>query len=214
MVTTEPIVRRSQPTERHEVVIIGGGNAGLSVAARLRRARKGLDVAVVEPSQTHYYQPLWTLIGGGVFRKEDTVRDEAKYIPGGVAWIRDAVVEACPDDKALVTARGTRVEYDYLVVAPGIQIDWGKIKGLKEALGRAGVCSNYSYDSVDSTWRFIREFKGGNALFTHPNTPIKCGGAPQKIMYLADDHFRKAGVRDKTEVTFLHGGGSIFAVPK
>ena len=209
-----PFISRSQPTVRHQVVIIGGGNAGISVAAQLRRKRKWLDIAIVEPSETHYYQPLWTLVGGGVVPKEVTRRDEARYIPEGVTWIRDAIVEACPEDNALTTARGTRVEYEYLVVAPGIQINWGQIKGLKEALGHDGVCSNYSYEHVDKTWQFIRDFKGGTAIFTHPNTPIKCGGAPQKIMYLADDRFRKAGVRDGSKVIFATAGGGLFSVPK
>lgn len=199
---------------RHQVVIIGGGNAGISVAARLRRSRKDLDVAIIEPSRKHYYQPLWTLVGGGVVRKEVTERNEADYVPKGVAWVQDAVVQVCPDDNAVVTSGGTRVGYDFLVVAPGIQIDWAKIKGLPEAVGRDGVCSNYSYEHVDKTWDFIRDFKGGTAIFTHPNTPIKCGGAPQKVMYLADDHFRRAGVRDRTRVVFASANASIFGVQK
>ena len=199
---------------RHQVVIIGGGNAGISVAARLRRSRKDLDLAIIEPSRKHYYQPLWTLVGGGVVRKEVTERNEADYVPKGVAWIQDAVVQVCPDDNCVVTSGGTRVGYEFLVVAPGIQIDWAKIKGLPEALGRDGVCSNYSYEHVDKTWEFIRAFKGGTAIFTHPNTPIKCGGAPQKVMYLADDHFRRAGVRDRTRVVFASANASIFGVQK
>jgi sulfide:quinone oxidoreductase len=216
MLATErpPVVSRSQPTEHHQVVVIGGGNGGISVAAQLRRKRKSLDIAIVEPSDIHYYQPLWTLVGGGVVSKEVTRRAESRYIPRGVSWLREAAVEICPEDNALVTARGTRVEFDSLVVAPGIQINWGAIKGLRESIGRDGVCSNYSYEYVDRTWEFIRDFKGGTAVFTHPNTPIKCGGAPQKIMYLADDHFRRAGVRDRTNVIFASAGGAIFSVPK
>jgi sulfide:quinone oxidoreductase len=199
---------------RHQVVIIGGGNAGLSVAARLKRAQRDADIAIVEPSAKHYYQPLWTLVGGGVFDKKVTEHDEAPYIPRGVSWIRDAVVQMCPDEDTVVTSDGTQVSYDYLVVAPGIQLDWQKVKGLPEALGRDGVCSNYSYEHVEKTWEFIRTFKGGNAIFTHPNTPIKCGGAPQKVMYLADDQFRKAGVRDKSNVIFATAGAGIFSVTK
>jgi len=209
-----PIISRIQPTVRHQVVIIGGGNAGISVAAQLRRKRKALDVAIVEPSDVHYYQPLWTLVGAGVAPKEVTRRSEERYIPSGVTWLRDAVVEVCPEDNALTTARGTRVEYEFLVVAPGIQLNWKAIPGLQDAIGRDGVCSNYSYEYVDKTWKFIRDFEGGTAIFTHPNTPIKCGGAPQKVMYLADDHFRRSGARDKTNIIFASAGGSIFSVPK
>jgi sulfide:quinone oxidoreductase len=211
---TSPVSVSAGRAVRHQVVIIGGGNAGLSVAARLKRAHGNADIAIIEPSGKHYYQPLWTLVGGGVFDKKVTEHDEAPYIPAGVTWIRDSVAQMCPDEDTVVTSDGTQVSYRYLVVAPGIQLDWHKVKGLPEALGRDGVCSNYSYEHVDKTWEFIRAFKGGNAIFTHPNTPIKCGGAPQKVMYLADDQFRKAGVRDNSNVIFATAGAGIFSVPK
>jgi sulfide:quinone oxidoreductase len=200
--------------QRHKVVIIGGGNAGVSVAAQLVRRLKGLDVAIVEPSEKHYYQPLWTLVGGGVFRKQVTERPEASVIPKGVAWIRDSVAEICPEENALLTGSRERIGYDYLVVAPGIQINWDRVEGLEEALGKDGVCSNYSYDLVDKTWEFINGFKGGTALFTQPATPIKCGGAPQKIAYLADEVFRKNGVRGQSKIVFMSGQPGIFAVEK
>ncbi len=199
---------------RHEIVIIGGGNGGISVAARLCRKLRSPDVAIIEPSDKHYYQPLWTLVGGGVFPKERSEHDEASVIPPAAEWIRDTVAEVQPEKNVLVLASGKTVAYEFLVVAPGIQIEWGKIKGLTESIGKEGVCSNYSYDWVDKTWEFIRSFKGGNAVFTQPSNPIKCGGAPQKIAYLADDHFRKAGVRDESNVIFASALPSIFAVKK
>jgi sulfide:quinone oxidoreductase len=200
--------------ERHKVVIVGGGNAGISVAARLRRKLKGLDIAIIDPATTHYYQPLWTLVGGGVFPKERSAHPEASVIPKGVTWIQDAVTELRPDENAVVTAGGKRVEYEFLVMAPGIQINWGAIPGLVESLGKDGVCSNYSYDTVDKTWEFISTFKGGTAVFTQPSTPIKCAGAPQKIAYLADDAFRKQGVRDGSSMIFTNGGPKLFSVEK
>jgi sulfide:quinone oxidoreductase len=202
------------PLVRHQVVIVGGGTAGITVAARLRRTGTPLDIVIIEPSTKHYYQPLWTLVGGGVFPKEASEREEAHLIPTGVTWMRDAVTEFDPEHNAVVTREGKRVSYDFLVVAPGIQIDWDKVKGLPEAIGRDGVCSNYAYEYVSYTWECIQHFSGGNAIFTMPNTPIKCGGAPQKIMYLADDYFRRSGVRTRSRVIFASAGSSIFAVKK
>ncbi len=193
---------------KHKVVVVGGGTAGISIAARL--CKKGLDVAIIEPSDKHYYQPLWTLVGGGICPKEETERNEADYIPSGATWIKDNVSEFNPDENLVVTANGSKIAYDFLVVAAGIQIDWDKIKGLPEAIGKDGVCSNYSYETVESTWEFIRNFKSGNAIFTQPATPIKCGGAPQKICYLAEDYFRKEGIRDKANVTFVTATPTIF----
>jgi sulfide:quinone oxidoreductase len=207
-------IQRQGEAIHHHVVIIGGGNGGISVAARLRKAVKGIDVAVIDPSTKHYYQPLWTLVGGGVFPKERSQREEASVIPQGVAWIRDAVRECCPNENALLTGSGARIEYEYLVVAPGIQVNWDGIGGLPEALGKDGVCSNYDYRTVDKTWEFINGFRGGTAIFTQPGTPIKCGGAPQKIAYLADDAFRRNKAREGATIIFATAGASIFAVEK
>lgn len=198
-------------SEKFEVVIVGGGTAGISVAARLRK--KGLGVAIIEPSDVHYYQPLWTLVGGGIVPKEETRRSEGDYIPEGAAWIKERAAEFSPESNEVITQSGKRIGYDYLVVCPGIQIDWDKIKGLPEAIGKDGVCSNYSYEYVDKTWEFIKNTKSGNAIFTQPNTPIKCGGAPQKICYLAEDYFRLHGVRDKVTVKFISAAPTIFGSP-
>jgi sulfide:quinone oxidoreductase len=199
-------------TTRHDVVIVGGGTGGISVAARLRLARPALTVALIEPSEKHYYQPLWTLVGGGVFPKEVTERDEADYVPAGVTWIKDRVSAFDPERKTVSLAGGGEVGYEQLVVAPGIQLDWAKVDGLEAALGKDGVCSNYRYDLVDSTWRFLKGFGGGNAVFTFPSTPVKCAGAPQKIMYLADDHLRRTGVRARSKVIWASASPGIFGV--
>jgi sulfide:quinone oxidoreductase len=199
---------------QYQVVIVGGGTGGIMVAAQLMAQPNPPEIALIEPSTRHYYQPLWTLVGGGVFPREQSMRDEADYIPRGVTWLQEYVTAFDPDANSLTLRNGETITYDYLVVALGIQIDWGKIKGLKESLGKHNVCSNYSYDTVECTWQSIRNFRGGRALFTQPSTPVKCGGAPQKIAYLADDYFRKSGVREQSTVEFYHAGASIFAVKK
>ncbi|MBK8257172.1 MAG: NAD(P)/FAD-dependent oxidoreductase [Polyangiaceae bacterium] len=201
-------------TQHHSILVVGGGTGGLSVAARLRNQERPPDVAILEPSEKHYYQPLWTLVGAGVFDKETTERPEKDYIPDGATWIKDAVARFEPDANTVVTKSGQRITYDQLVVALGIQLDWGKIKGLEGHVGKGGICSNYLYTTVDSTWKALRDFQGGNAIFTFPSTPIKCAGAPQKIMYLADDWLRKTGVRDRSKVIFASAGAGIFGVKK
>ena len=202
--------------KHYRVVVVGGGSAGISVAARIVKASKGLErnVAIIDPADKHYYQPLWTLVGGGISKKETSERDMKSVIPKDVIWIQDAVDSFEPDQHVISTKGGRKISYDYLVVAAGIEVHWEGIKGLKETLGKNNVCSNYSYEYVDYTWEVIRHFEGGQAVFTHPNTPIKCGGAPQKIMYLADDYFRKAGVREKTNIIFGSANEAIFDVFK
>lgn len=198
----------------HSIVIVGAGTAGISTAARLANMASPPDIAIIDPSETHYYQPLWTLVGGGVFDKEVTARPQAEYIPPGVTWIKDFVASFDPENKTVHLKGGQSVTYDSLVVAAGIQLDWDKVKNLKENLGKHGICSNYSYNTVDSTWENIRNFKGGKAIFTFPTGSIKCAGAPQKIMWLAEHWFRKIGVRDKSEVVYASATAGIFGIPK
>ncbi|AIZ63569.1 pyridine nucleotide-disulfide oxidoreductase [Hymenobacter sp. DG25B] len=205
-------MKTSQISQHYQVLIIGGGNAGLSAAAQLLLADRQLDVAILEPSAKHYYQPAWTLVGGGAYDIHDTERNEADFIPKGATWLQEAAASFEPEVNVVVTASGQRLGYDYLIVAPGIQLDWYKIKGAKEALGKNGVCSNYGYELAPYTWECVKNFKGGTALFSAPNTPIKCGGAPQKIMYLASDNWRKRGVLNKADVHFTTGGGVLFGV--
>ncbi|MEZ0486729.1 NAD(P)/FAD-dependent oxidoreductase [Fibrella aquatica] len=199
-------------TPHYQVLIIGGGNAGLSAAAQLLRKDETLQIGIIEPSVKHYYQPAWTLVGAGQFAIQDTEKPEHDYIPEGAFWIKDAVVTFQPNQNQVTCRSGDVIGYDSLVVVPGIQLDWSKINGLTETLRKNSVSSNYSFNSAAYTWELIKNFKGGTAVFTNPTTPVKCGGAPHKIMYLACDYWRKNGVLDKTEVHYISGAGAIFAV--
>ena len=199
----------------YQILIIGGGNAGLSTAAQLLRKNSRLDIGIVDPSEKHYYQPAWTLVGAGVFDVKKTIRNEADVIPKNTHWIKDGAAEFLPEENTVICTSGTKLTYDYLIVAPGIQLDWHKVKGLKETLGKNGVCSNYTYDQAPYTFEALKSLKvGAKVIFTNPNTPIKCGGAPQKIMYLAADYLRKHGILKQSEVHFYSGGSIIFGVKK
>jgi sulfide:quinone oxidoreductase len=198
----------------YEVLIIGGGSGGITVASQLANADNPPSMGIVEPNESHYYQPIWTLVGAGAVDRESSVRDEADFIPAGAEWLQTRAVSFEPDGNKVELEDGSSVTYDYLVVAAGIQLNWDAVKGLPEALGKDGVCSNYSYETVNSTWEAMRNFKGGNAVFTFPATPIKCAGAPQKIMWLAEHFFEKQGIRDESEVIFASATASIFGVDK
>ena len=192
-------------TAKHQILIVGGGTAGITVAARL--LRKGYrDVAVIEPSSTHYYQPLWTLVGGGQAKASTTERAESSVMPTGVRWIKNAANAFDPDNNTVTCADGAVYEYDVLVVCPGIQLDWKATEGLEEALGRDGVSSNYRFDLAPRTWDFIRTMRSGTAVFTVPSGAIKCAGAPQKIAYLASDYWRKQGVLKDIDVHLVMPG--------
>lgn len=198
---------------KYQIVIIGGGAAGITTASQLLTANSNLDIALIEPSEKHYYQPAWTLVGGGAYNPEATAKETREIIPDSVTWIKDYCDRFIPENNQVVTKSQQTITYDYLVVCPGIQLDWHLIAGLSEALGKNGVCSNYLYEQAPKTWETIQNFSGGTAIFTYPNTPIKCAGAPQKIMYLADEAFRKQGVRNKSQILYCTATGGIFGVP-
>jgi sulfide:quinone oxidoreductase len=195
----------------YQILIVGGGAAGITAAAQLKRARPELELAILEPSQHHDYQPGWTLVGGGVFSLEETRRREVDLIPAGVTWIREGAASFDPASNSLTTSGGSRLSYDVLVVATGLKLCWDAIEGLPEALGSGGICSNYSRSMAAYTWECLQAFKGGTALFTCPPMPIKCPGAPQKIAYLADDLFKQRRIAAK--VIYATATPGIFGVP-
>ena len=198
--------------EQADVVIVGGGSAGLATAASLLERDRSLDIVVIEPCETHDYQPGWTMVGGGVFDVRDTRRAEASVIPAGVRWIKGAVASFEPEQDQVTLEDGSVVGYRALVVAPGNTLDWAAIDGLPETLGKNGVTSNYSYDTAPYTWDLVQTLKGGTALFTQPPMPIKCAGAPQKAMYLSCDHWLRTGVLKDIDVQFHNAGAVLFGV--
>ncbi|XP_059162689.1 sulfide:quinone oxidoreductase, mitochondrial-like [Physella acuta] len=207
-----------QPRERaaakkYKLVVVGGGSGGCAVAAKF--SSLGKECAVIEPNNMHYYQPIWTLVGAGLKGFQSSVQPMSQVLPQSCEWIQERAVKFDPQNNTVELASGDKVQYDYLVVAMGIQLDYGKVKGLLDALEHdTTVASNYHPRWVNKTFPALQQFRGGNAIFTFPNTPIKCAGAPQKIMYLADEFFRKACVRDQTKVLFNTSLGVIFGVKK
>lgn len=197
----------------HSVLIIGGGAAGITVAAELKRFEPSLDIAIVEPSELHSYQPGWTLVGAGIFTRRQTERCVEDLIPKGVTWIRAAVTAFDPDANRVSLSDGRSVRYAFLVACPGLKLDWDKIEGLSDTLGRNGVCSNYRPDTAEYTWRLIQDFRHGTALFTQPAMPIKCAGAPQKILYLMADHLRLRRRLAASTLEFCLAGEVLFGVP-
>lgn len=196
--------------KNHQVLIIGAGTAGIMVAAQLKKANSALDVAIIDPADMHYYQPAWTLVGANAYNFAETGRTMKSLIPSGVTWIKEHAATFDTDNNKVTTKEGTEITYEYLVVCPGLTIDPTMIEGLAEAMDKGVVCSNYT--NPEHTWKVLNNFKGGTALFTQPPTPIKCGGAPQKIMYLAEDHFKKSGAKKNTDIVFATPGSVIFGV--
>ena len=142
------------------------------VSSQLKKADSSISVGLIEPASTHYYQPAWTLVGANTYQFEDTARPMGSLIPRGVEWIKTYADKLDPEHNSVRARDGKTYTYDYLVVAPGIKIDNSLVEGLSEAIDKGVICSNYT--DPKHTWDVIRKFKGGTALFTQANTPIKC----------------------------------------
>jgi sulfide:quinone oxidoreductase len=192
----------------YQVLIIGGGTAGIMTAAQLLKQKKTSSIAIIEPADTHYYQPAWTLVGAGTYDYDKTGKPMAEVIPDGAQWVKDKATGFDAVNNTVHTSKNGDITYDYLVVVPGLAYDFSLVPGLGEAMDKGVVCSNYT--DPKHTWDVIKNFKGGTALFTQPATPIKCGGAPQKIMYLAESHWAKSNTKSNTNVIFATAGTVIF----
>lgn len=195
-----------------EVVIVGAGAGGISVAASLKSRQPDLKIAVIDPADIHYYQPGWTMVGGGIFDPQSTAKTMGSLIPEGVHWIKSAVAAFEPEKNAVILDGCRVVKYDRLVVCPGLKLDWNGIEGLEETLGRNGVTSNYRYDLAPYTWELVQNLESGRALFTQPPMPIKCAGAPQKAMYLSGDAWFRKGALKGIDIQFMNAGGVLFGV--
>jgi len=194
----------------NQILIVGGGAAGIATASSLLKRDRTLDITIIEPSDNHYYQPGWTMVGAGIFNKEETRRDTIAVWPTGVKRIKGSVIKFEPEQNLVTLSDGTSLKYNILAVACGLKLDWDAIEGLNEALGQNGVTSNYRYDLAPYTWKLVKEMKGKDAIFTQPAMPIKCAGAPQKAMYLSCDHWLKKNQLNEMNISFCNAGPVLF----
>jgi len=220
-----------------KILIVGGGLAGMSTAARLTNSLVNPDITIIEPEANSVaYQPGQTLVAAGLWKKDDLIYHRDDFVPAGAKLVKEKAIEFDPDNNTVKTDKGTEIKYDFLVIAAGVKLNYAGIKGLEEvgelyssgnnidavkALTNKGVSSIYTADGAEQTWNNMQSFidraiKGEKVkgIFTHPNTPIKCGGAPKKIMYLANARLNEAGAeaRANADLHFYPNGGTMFGI--
>jgi len=204
----------SKPKSK-KVVVIGGGSGGIGVSAML--GNEGFEnVSVIEPKDVHYYQPIWSLVGANAAPNSKSVRPMKEIFPASAKWIKNSAFHIDPENNMITLDDGSKVEYDLLVVSAGIESLWDGIPGLKDALDdeNSGVVSIYDYNYVQKCWKNIEGFTQGRAIFMMPSTPVKCPGAPQKIMWLFEERMRDLKIRDRVSVEWWVPGGAMFGVKK
>lgn len=207
-----------------KIVIVGGGAAGCTMANYLTNNLDSPKITIIEPDpQSVRYQPGQTLIGAGVWTVGAIMKDSADFFPSDAKWIKDSVVEFDPDNNQVKTSKGKSVDYDFMVLATGLQLNYDAIEGLdKDMIGSRGLSSVYFANGATKTWAVMQDFinkaknKEVQGLFTHPNTPIKCGGAPKKMIFLTRSRLLENGeqTRKNATLTFLPNGGKMFGVPE
>jgi len=198
--------------KHYDVVIVGGGAAGIAVASSILKRAPRLHLAIVDPADKHFYQPGWTMVGAGIFDPVSTGRPTSSVIPKGATWIKQAVQSFEPEGSRVMLADDSYLDYDRMVVCPGLKLNWDGVEGLVDSLGSNGVTSNYSYKTAPYTWELVQNLKSGRALFTQPPMPIKCAGAPQKAMYLSSDYWYRQGLINQIDVQFYTSTPGLFGV--
>ncbi len=207
----------SESSVRGKIVIIGGGAAGITMAAHLADRLRHDDITIIEPESMHRYQPGYTLIAAGIFQPSEIERPTAALMPTGVKWLKDRVVALEPDRNRVITAANGPVGYDFLVVAPGCQVDFNLVEGITAAsLGSGGAHSIYDFVGAQRCGEAMRKLpamKEGRLVFTDTYTKMKCGGAPKKIALLTEDLLRRNGVRERFVCTYFNND-TVLMKPK
>jgi len=202
----------STSNQQFDVVIVGAGSAGIAAASSILKRDGAVKIALIDPSDDHYYQPGWTMVGGGIFNVESTHRLTQTLIPNSAVWLKASVASFKPDDNCVVLHDGAEIEYRQLIVAPGLVLDWAGVEGLESALGNNGVTSNYRYDLAPYTWELVQDMKQGRAVFTQPPMLFKCAGAPQKALYLSASHWLSENRLADIDIQFYNAVGVLFGV--
>ncbi|SHE81039.1 sulfide:quinone oxidoreductase [Bacteroides faecichinchillae] len=199
-----------------KIVIIGGGAAGISMAARLNDWLDEPDITLIDPSDRHFYQPGFTLIASGVYQPDEVWRKQEDCMPSGIKWIKDSVAAIDPNKNQVATKNNGKIAYDFLVLTPGLQTNWEKVEGITQAtLGEGNAHSIYDFEGAQKTWKALQEFSktGGKAIYTDTYTKHKCGGAPKKICLLTDDYTRKQETRDKADLHYYTASKELYDIP-
>ena len=204
-------------TNRRQFLSLAAGAAGAALANRLSDRLDGAQITIVDGRAEHWYQPGFTLIAAGLKPGSYSVSQTTDWLPRDITLVAEYAAEIDPEARRVTTMGGTALDYDYLIVANGLTLDWDAIEGFSlDMVGENGIGAHYAGPSyAEATWRAMDRFtdEGGQGLFLRPATEMKCAGAPLKYTFLTDDFARRKGTRGNMEITYAAHSKSLFGVP-
>jgi sulfide:quinone oxidoreductase len=187
------------------------------MANRLVKRLDGATITLVDPRVEHLYQPGLSLVAAGLKPASYIVSQTTDWLPRGVTLIAEAAAGIDPVAKSVTTTGGTRLDYDFLIVAPGLVLDHGAIEGFDLAMvGQNGIGALYAGpDYAARTWSAVQAFAetGGTGVFTRPATEMKCAGAPLKHTFLVEDIATRTAGAGKHALHYFAPQASLFGVP-
>ncbi|WP_265521183.1 NAD(P)/FAD-dependent oxidoreductase [Oerskovia flava] len=187
---------------QHDVLVLGGGNAGLSLAGRL--VRDGCrDVAVVEPKDVHHYRPLLSYVASGMATLDDLTRPQDDVVPAGVLRYPARVVGLDPQRSVVRLDDGTELGYGDLAVCPGSEVDWDAVPGSEEAMGTPFAATSYLPELAGRTWEMLSSLTSGRAVFALASWQVPCFPVGLKPLFVAADHWRRTGVLGAIDIELV-----------
>ena len=197
------------------LLVLGGGTAGTMVVNKLRRKLDPADwqISIVDQDDKHLYQPGFLFIPFGVYQESDVVRSRHRFIPDGVELVLGEIDRVDADAREVLLTGGRRLGYDYLVIATGTTPRPDQTPGMLGPQWRTSIFDFYTLDGATALAQALREFDGGRLVVHITDMPIKCPVAPLEFTFLAEADFRRRGMRDRVEITYVTPLPGAFTKP-
>lgn len=208
-------MNRRQEVIVNNIVILGGGTAGTMMLNKLSKKLDPVEwkLTIVDQNETHYYQPGFLFIPFGYYQKEDVIKPKEDFFPNEATVIYDEIDRIKADENKVVLNNGQVLPYDYLIVATGTEIRPDEIEGMAGSEWHQSIFDFYTLEGAMALAEKLKDWEGGKLVVNIAEMPIKCPVAPLEFIFLADDYFRKKGIRDKVELCLVTPLDAAFTKP-